>query len=249
MDIRILSFSILITIIGYVSFVGYKYLKGAWQWTIIFPGKYVFPKRIKKQVRQSILTSYKVQDPHSLKVLEDKVEDVLEAQKLRRVNFDYYSINSTQHHFSEFNFKYFLFLRQASLITMSSYIATGQQAEIYQAKKELAKINVRFSELYVRKAMSNHDRSIILAEILYRTMVNLDTGPMPYGYETYIAIRQNVRVEEFEELIAKVVALNELESLILNSRIGSSSIYNKEVLDVRHAILFKVYILLLTKWQ
>ena len=74
MDIRILSFSILITIIGYVSFVGYKYLKGAWQWTIIFPGKYVFPKRIKKQVRQSVLTSYKAQDPHSLKVLEDKVE-------------------------------------------------------------------------------------------------------------------------------------------------------------------------------
>lgn len=249
MDIRILCFSILFTIIGYISFVTYTYLKGVWQWTLFFPGKYVFPKRIKNQVRQSVLTIYKAQDPYSLKVLEDNVEDTLESQKLRRVNFAYYSINATHHHFSEFNFKYFLFLRQASLIVLSNFTKTGQQAEIFQAKKELVKINDRFSELYIRKALSSHDRSIILAEILYRTMVNLNTGVMPYGYETYLAIRQSNRLEMYEALITKVVALNELESLILSSRIGSSAIYNKDVLDVRHAILFKVNVLLLTKWQ
>ena len=249
MDIRILSFSILITIAGYVSFVLYKYFKGHWQWTILFPGKYVFPKRIKKQVRDSVLTIYKAQDPYSLKVLEGSVEDNLDSQGLRRVSFSYFSISATQHHFSEFNFKYFLFLRQASFIVMSSITKTGQQAEVFQAKRELAKINERFSELYVRKAMSGYDRSIVLAEILYRTMVNLDTGEMPYGYETYLAIRQTARIEVFEELISKVVASNDLEYRILDSRIGSSSIYNKEVLDTKHAILFKVYVLLLTKWQ
>lgn len=249
MDFVILSYSFIIMLIGLIGLITFRYHRGEWQWNVLYPGKYIFPKRIKRQVRASVLAIYKAQTSATLSVLENKIEEVLNKEKLHRINFSYYSINARYHHFSEFNFKYFLFLRQASFMVNPSPCMNGVQAEAHQAKRDMLLINAKFSELYIRKAISTNDRSIILAEILYRTMLNLDTGPMPYGHEAYLAIRETSRVEMHEGLITKVMALNELESLILNSTISNSCVYDKASLTTQHAILFRIYLLLLTKWQ
>lgn len=246
MDIRLLIVAGIITIIGYITLVTWRYFMGQWQWTIFYPGKYIFPKRIKTYIRPSVLLEYKTQDITGLVILEDRVEDDLDKLKIHRVDVTKFAINARIKFNKEECFKYFLFLKQAFLISQPSE-QNGLRSEIILAQQDLKTLNKEFSKLYLKQGLSNNDRSIILAEILYRVL--LEVKEKPYGFDVYTMIRKTSVISKYEDLIKKVHDEGSLNTFIYLFKTSNGGIYTKDSDAVfGKAILFRIYVLLVTKW-
>lgn len=246
MNFQIFLYSTVFTILFYIGLVTHRYIKDEWQWSCLYPKKFIFPKRIKNKIRPSILEEYRVLNILSLSGLEDFIEEDISGNKINRIDFARYSITAKTNIFSEINFKYFLFLKQASII-LQPLERNGSRAEIYQAIKDLKKINEVFSRHYIRKSIGGNDRSIILAEILYRTLTG-SSMEMPYGYETYSLISCDTVIAKYEDIIKAATLDEELVDIIQSVSIANSSVYQKGTTSRNHAILLRIYILLLTKW-
>lgn len=246
MDIRLLIVAGLITIVSYIVLVTTRYFMGKWQWTIFLPGKYIFPKRIKDYIRSSVLLEYKTQDITGLVILEDRVEDILNENKIHRVDISKFSIDSRIGFNKETCFKYFLFLKQVSLINQPDS-QNGLKGFIIFAQQDLKLLNAEFSRLYLKRGLSNNDRSIVLAEILYRIL--LEVKEKPYGFDVYTSVRKNIVISKYEELIEQVISEGKLDNLISGFKASNAGIYSKESDAVfGKSILFRIYVLLVTKW-
>jgi len=247
MDIRILVVSLLLTVLFYLGLIVVRYFKGKWQWLAFYPGKIIFPKRIKKMIRGSVLCCYRVVDFNGLKNLEDYVEEYLMSRKVTWVDFGRYSISAGNNPLSEDNFKYFLFLKQASIMLQEDR-KNGLRADIAQGVNKLREINSYFSKMYVRKALKTSDRNVILSEALYRVMHG-SSLPLPYAHESYTLVRDEACIARNESMIQTLAADLGFVSLARDLKITNSSVYQKEALTYQHAILFHLYLLLLIKWQ
>lgn len=247
MDIRILAFSLLITVLFYLGVIAVRYMKGKWQWMPLYPGSIIFPKRIKIAIRPSVLCGYRVLNHQSLTNLENYVEEQLMHKKVTWVDFARFCISNSKGRLSEDNFKYFLFLKQASIILQEDR-KNGLRSEISSGINGLTKLNDYFSRNYVRKALKRSERNVILAEALYRTMFS-SALELPYAHESYTFVRDLGVIEERKALIDELSKDAYFITLARDLSISNSSVYHKEVLGNQHAILFHVYLLLLVKWQ
>lgn len=246
MDIRILFISGLIALIGFIILVTCRYLMGKWQWSIFFPGKIIFPKRIKTQIRKSVLMEYKAQDITGLVILEDRVEKELDLLNIHRVDVSRFAIDARIGFNKEECFKYFLFLKQVLLINQASSIQ-GMEAAIIEAKTDLKQLNLKFSKLYLKNGISINDRSIVLAEILYRILSQLEDKP--YGYDVYTEIRHKATISKYEELIDHIIEDGGLDLIVSGFRSSNYGICHQPSSNpFGRSILFRIHILLLTKW-
>ena len=109
---KLLILSVILTMIGYYAFLGIQYLRGKFQYTPLIPGKYIFPKRIKDEIRLNILMLFKSYKMYNLHKLEEELDQHLANNRINTVDnsmtskeFYRYKIS-----FGEDSFKYFLYL-------------------------------------------------------------------------------------------------------------------------------------------
>lgn len=247
MDIRLLFTSLGITILCYLFIIGYRYLAGHWQWSCLSPGKYIYPKRIKSLVRRSVLDKYKVQDSISIQSFEAHLTDTIKRNNMFRLD-----VNPTEHvsltrPFSERNFRYYLFLQTALAIVDTSG-RNGARSQVVSTQSRIVILNNIFSSKYVRKALRGNDRSVILAEIIYRILKDQD-DTLPYLAKSYEMIRLNSIIAQHEEVIVTAAADPQIRGLITNFRVSNHPVINKDKLNLQESLMFMVFVTLLTKWQ
>lgn len=247
MDIKLLLVAFVITILCYLLTIGYRYFTGVWQWSCLVPGKYIYPKRVKKMVRQSVLDKYKVQDTMSTQSLETRLTDAIKRSNMFRLD-----VNPSEHvalgrPFSERNFRYYLFL-QTALAIMDTGERNGTRAQVASTHPRIVLFNSVFSKKYVRKALRDNDRSVIMAEIIYRISQRNSFCPS-YLAKSYEMARLNSVIAQYEDVISSAVQDGNLQDLLFSYLISNHPVINKEMLNLQESLLFMVFVILLTKWQ
>ena len=248
MNITIFTLAIVATIVFYLLLTLYRYLSGKWQWSPLFPGRYIFPKRISSVIRPSVICAYKVLNFPGLKTLEDYIEERVNNRKMTWLDFVRYNISNPKNTMSEDNFKYFLFLKQASVILFEDR-QNGLRGEISRAIQNIHRLNNYFSTKYVRRAIKTRDRNVILAEALYQVLLDLHKDHLPYGHDSYRWVSNLTAVQSNSDYILTLSQDPGFRKLVAALKVSNSCIYSKEILNNTHAILFHVYIVLLIKWQ
>lgn len=247
MDIKILLVSLGITILCYLLTIGYRYLTGSWQWSCLVPGKYIYPKRVKNMVRRSVLDKYKVQDAMSIQSLESHLTDAIKRSNMFRLDVNPIEHAAPTRPFAERNFRYYLFL-QTALAIIDTGERNGTRAQVVATQPRVRALNTEFSKKYVRRALRDNDRSVILAEIIYRIMQRNSMTPS-YLAKSYEMIRLNSVIAQHEETIETATSDTDLVELVLNFQISNHPVINKEMLKLQESLMFMIFVVLLTKWQ
>ncbi len=247
---KLLILSVILTMIGYYAFLGIQYLRGKFQYTPLFPGKYIFPKRIKDEIRLNILmlfTGYRV---INLYKLEEELDKHLAENKISTVDnsmtskeFYNYKIS-----FGEDSFKYFLYLYKSAIITGIVKASPMTQSNIALSKQYIRKLNTLVFTKHAKKILSNNDRSIVLAEIIRRTLdiLNPSRLPLPYNCGFYEVISRDDIIRKHENLIVKAISDNEVVSLINTFHLDSNPIYLSN--GQMQTLMFIGRVCLLTNW-
>lgn len=246
MEFKIFILSLLVTIVGYVLVILYRYFTNKWQWSCLFPGKFIYPPRIKKLVRASVLNAYKVQNVLSLQILKDSIEDQLRDAKIDRCHIHKFERIAKAKPMGEVSFKYYLFLWSVNQM-LRPKSQNGLKAEIVVVHARITALNEYISKTYFKKAIGMNDRSIILAEIIRRIG---SANPEAYDDDFYGIIAKRDVIERYEEIIS-TVAVDPAVSWVLNyNGISNSSIFNKPVLATSdsYTVNFWIRVILFTKW-
>lgn len=246
MDIKILLLSTAVTISGYLLLIVYRYLKNDWQWSSLVPGKYIYPKRIKKIIRKSVLDAYKVKNTFYTVALEDNFQEQYRLLKNPSFSLTTSTTQIMKDVFSEQSFQIYLFL-----VTVNAIMDTGEKnglrAEIASAKSRINMVNKIFSQRYVRKAISNRDRSVILAEVFYRNMqIGFDGNSfLAKGYEN---IRLKAVIQQYETLIDEVSKDPDIAYRARLFTLRHHPVLKIDENVMGESLLFMVYVTLMTKW-
>lgn len=248
MDIRLLFVAIFATILCYIVTVTVRYYMGKWQWVVFYPGKFIFPKRISSQIRKSVLMEYKVLDSTGVTILEDRVEDDLESKKILRIDNSKISVDARIKFNEEKSFKYYLFLRQAIMIQNPN---DGYLTVFKRYYKLLSELNGYFSNKYLKVGITSNARSVILADVLYNILINLE-GEFPYGFDIYHQIKHKGLLESNEVPISQLKQDPVIKQMILDNRLSCPLFTHAKTTsktELQRSIMLMILLLLLTKWQ
>ena len=251
LSIKILLAAIVLVIFGYYTIILIKYLRGKFQFSALIPGRYLLPKRITSDIRPSVISIYKTAKSSYLAKLEEELDKHQASLKLTTTD----NSMSSQEFFKyrnaigEDNFRYFLYIYEASVIC-GLLPSPGKltQQEIAMCKIHIRRLNELVMTKYLKRFISNTDRSIILAEIMYR--VTRDISPkmvtMPYNFDFYNVISRDTIIAKHSGIITEASFDNEVQHLIHEMVVKTNPIYNFSGRIPSAAFIIKVC--LLTNW-
>lgn len=247
---KLLILSVILTMIGYYAFLGIQYLRGKFQYTPLIPGKYIFPKRIKDEIRLNILMLFKSYKMYNLHKLEEELDQHLANNRINTVDnsmtskeFYRYKIS-----FGEDSFKYFLYLYKSAIITEIIKTTPLTQSNIALSKQYVRKLNILVFNKHSKQILSNNDRSVVLAEVMRRALdiLNPSCLPLPYNCGFYEVISRDDIIKKHESLIVKAISDDEVISLIDSFHLDSNPIYLKN--GQMQTLMFIGRVCLLTNW-
>lgn len=247
---KLLILSVILTMIGYYAFLGIQYLRGKFQYTPLIPGKYIFPKRIKDEIRLNTLMLFKSYKIYNLHKLEQELDQHLAENKINTVDNSMTSKELYRYKisFREDSFKYFLYLYNSAIITGIIKTTPLTQSNIALSKQYIRKLNILVFTKHSKQILSNNDRSVVLVEIMRRTLdiLNPSCLPLPYNCGFYEVIRRDDIIKKHESLIVKAISDDEVISLIDSFHLDSNPIYLKN--GQMQTLMFIGRVCLLTNW-
>ena len=250
LSIKILIFAILCTGFCYFVWVYSSYLRGRWQYNIFYPGRYIFPRRIKNDIRLSILKLYCHYPINNVCMLETSLRNYLEQKKINTVSISMNAREVYKYKLStgEERFKYFLFIYEAALICglvkNDSKITSNVQTTRYYLKE----LNVLVMNRYLKRMISENDRSILLAHIIHE--IRLKVYPKrAYIYKRYESLNRKDLIEKHQVLLDN--AINDEEVIVLIKKMSKLLTYSPihQKMDEALVLIFMTKVCLLTKWN
>ena len=248
---KLLLLSVVLTMIGYYGFLWIRYLRGKFQYTPLIPGKYIFPKRIKDEIRLSILMLFKSYKIHNLHRLEEELTEHLLKNKINTVDnsmtskeFYNYKIS-----FGEDSFKYFLYLYKSGIITGIIKPSQLVSSNVILSKQYLRTLNrLVFTKYSKRYMLGDNERSVVLAEIIRQVLdiLNSSHKPLPYNYNFYNVISRDEVIIKYRDIIEQAIGDREVVSLINSFHLNYNPIYFSN--GQMQTLMFICRVCLLTKW-
>lgn len=247
---KLLILSVILAMIGYYVFLGIQYLRGQFQYTLFFPGRYIFPRWIKDEIRLNILMLFKSYKIYNLHQLEQELDHHLAENKINTVDNSMSSKEFYRYRIGlgENSFKYFLYLYKSAVITGIIKATPLTQSNIALSKQYIRKLNTLVFTKHSKQIVSNNDRSVILAEILRRALdiLNPSRLALPYNCHFYDVISRDDIIKKHESLIVKAINDDEVISLINTFYLDSNPIYIKN--GQMQNLMFISRVCLLTNW-
>ena len=250
---KLLILSVILTMIGYYVFLWIQYLRGKFQYTPFFPGKYIFPKRIKDEIRLNVLMlfkSYNIYNIYNFYQVDQELNHHLVKNKINTVDNSTTSKELYKYKIGlgEDSFKYFLYLYKSAIITGIIKPTPLTQSNIELSKQYIRKLNTLVFTKHSKQIVSNNDRSVILAEILRRALdiLNPSRLALPYNCHFYDVISRDDIIKKHESLIVKATSDDEVISLIDTFHLDSNPIYLKN--GQMQNLMFIGRVCLFTNW-
>ena len=122
------------------------------------------------------------------------------------------------------------------------------QSNIALSKQYVRKLNILVFNKHSKQILSNNDRSVVLVEIMRRTLdiLNPSCLPLPYNCGFYKVISRDDIIKKHESLIVKAISDDEVISLIDSFHLDSNPIYLKN--GQMQTLMFIGRVCLLTNW-
>lgn len=251
--ILLIFIAIILTILGYAGLIWWRYLKGDFQTTVLYPGFYIFPKRISREVRLSILEDFRCLSWPKMEMMEDYLRCYLKDAKINTTDISMSRRDIFEYKFKsgEDKFKYFIFLKEALYIT-SPFMRECVKPEIPENTKSainfLKGLNNVVMSKYNKRFISDNDRSVIIAEVIRRISTQLIDFPEPYADGFYNEVVRDTVVAKYEEMISAAVNDPQVVNMLNTFDDLTHPIYNRVIVGKRHTLEFLIKVALLTKW-
>ena len=183
-------------------------------------------------------------------MLETSLRNYLEQKKINTVGISMNAREVYKYKLStgEERFKYFLFIYEAALICglvkNDSKITSNVQVTRYYLKE----LNVLVMNRYLKRMISENDRSVLLARIIHE--IRLKVYPKrPSNYKLYESLNRKDLIEKHQVLLDN--AINDEEVIVLIKKMSKLLTYSPihQKMNEALVLIFMTKVCLLTKWN
>lgn len=249
-SIKILLLAVLVTALAYMLIVLVKYYRGLFQYSPFFPKRYIFPKRITKDIRPNVLKAFQDIHPLGLSIIENQLRAYVTTNKLYNVDIamERREFDKLRIQFGEDNFKYFLYLYEASIICGIVKTNNRNQQDVWNSKLFIRNLNEYVMTNHLKRFITNTERSVILAEIIHQAIfvIRKKGDKIPYNFDFYDLIKRDTVIEKHLPLIKAAIEDRTVITIISNCWLNGNPIYiHSRRVD---NLLFVSKVALFTNW-